>query len=151
MRLRQRPIRVLTSITVDGDLVDPTLYSVRYIDHPRSAVITFTDTDVWWWGNDNILVTYNHGYDLVENVGALNVPADIRLVALLSARRVFEAVGTSGTEGGGALTGETIGDYSYTLSDVGSAEATTASELTDGEKYILDRYRIELAGDTPTY
>jgi len=144
LRLRERPVRVVTEVKVDNTVIDPTTYNVR------GAIITYTNTDAWTFGNDNIRVKYSHGYD-IDEPSEFNVPADIRLVTLLAARRVYEAVGYFQSIGGGVLTGETIGDYSYTLSDSAATSVAEASALTEGEEYVLDRYRIELVGDTPTY
>ena len=139
LRLRQRPVRSVGAIYVDDVLLDPATYKVR------GAIVTLPD-DAWTSGNDNVEVTYTHGWDTAEGAGNIRVPADIRLVALLVARRVYESVGAS--IGAGAIIQETIGDYSYRLSE--DAAADSASELLDAERFVLDRYRIELVGDTPT-
>ena len=146
LRLRERPVRDLTELEVSGEIIDPDEYSVRYFDHPMLAVVTFVDGERYWRGDDNIYVTYSHGYDLVEAADAVNVPADIRLVALMLASRVYQSIGVPVSVGG--LTSETIGDYSYQL-DAATA-ASSAIELYDAEKITLDRYRIDLVGDTPT-
>jgi hypothetical protein len=143
MRLRQRPVRAVTQIKVDGTVVPLTSISVR------GAILTWKDLDWWTPGNDNIEVTYDHGWD-VEEPTDMPVPADIRLVALLLSRRAFESSGAGGAAAG-AIVSETIGDYSYTLSEEAAASALSAAELLDAEKSVLDRYRIELVGDTPTY
>lgn len=142
MRLRQRPVREVTEILVDDVALDLSTVSIR------GAIITFRDMDIWNPGNDNIEVTYSHGWDIDEPTD-FPVPADIRLVALLLSRRVFDAQG-SGSSNTGGIISETIGDYSYTLSEEAAAAALSASELLDAEKSVLDRYRIELVGDTPT-
>jgi len=143
LRLRQRPVRAVTEVKID-DLVT-TNYTVR------GAIITLKGSDVWTYGNDNVEVTYDHGWDIVDTPDPQEgVPADIRLVTLLIARRVFDNVGeSSGVTG--ALTGETIGDYSYTLSDASATAITSAAELVEAERYVLDRYRIDLIGDSPTF
>ena len=148
LRLRQRPVRSVTSVVIDDVVQDAALYSVR------GAVISFRDADVWWYGNDNIEVTYSHGWDIDETPDAPfatveRVPADIRLVTLLMARRVYENVGTD--VNAGAVIRETIGDYSYELSDSATTAVTSAVELLEAEMYVLDRYRIDLVGDTPTF
>ena len=144
MRLRQRPVRSVSEVKVDGTVVSATLYNVR------DAIISYTGSDVWSFGNDNIYVKYTHGWDVAEPT-TFPVPADIRFVALVVARRVYESVGfvQSGSVGG-VLTGETIGDYSYTLSEAATGEVSAASTLTEAEMYALDRYRVDLIGDTPT-
>jgi hypothetical protein len=147
LRLRQRPVREVTQVKIDDTVIDPTTYTVR------GAIITRKDSDIWDYGNDNVEITYSHGWDLDETPEpgwtVERVPADIRLVAVLGARRVYNAVGS--VVGAGDVTSETIGDYSYTLSE-GSQEALeAASQMGDAERFVLDRYRIELVGDTPTY
>ena len=138
LRLRERPVRAVTLVTIDD--VETTNYT------RRDAVLTLKNSDVWTYGNDNIEVTYDHGYDLVEPSDN-NVPADIRLVALILARRVYESLGSVT----GTVVQETIGDYSYQLSDNAEAAVSSAAELLEAEKYALDRYRIDLVGDSPTY
>lgn len=139
LRLRERPVRSVSEVKIDDKVMDPAGYNVR------GAIITFTDMDYWWKGDDNIRVTYTHGYDLGEPSDN-NVPADIRLVALLLAARIWQYIGVPIAVGG--LSGETIGDYSYTLDTAGST--SSAIELYEAEKYCLDKYRIDLVGDTPT-
>ena len=143
IRLRQRPVREVSEVKIDDEIQDPASYNVR------GAVITFTDGSFWWNGNDNTYITYTHGWD-VEEPTDFPVPADIRMVALLIARRVYEAVGYEQGSAGGAIISETIGDYSYTLSESSLATVTSASELTSGEKSSIASYRVELVGDTPT-
>jgi hypothetical protein len=146
MRLRQRPVRSVSSIVVDDETIDLDTVSVR------GAVLTMKDRGWWQPGDDNIVVTYTHGWDVIETPEPQNgVPADIRLVTLLVARRIYEAVGFVQTGAqGGAIISETIGEYSYTLSDAAETSMASAAELVDGEKFVLDAYRIELVGDTPT-
>ena len=88
---------------------------------------------IWPAGRGNIEVTYTHGFGGADPAyDEDDVPADIRLVAMLVAKRVYAGAGATAT-----LKQETIGNYSYTLGD---AEATTGG-LTDGEMRALSRYR----------
>jgi len=139
LRLRQRPVRSVSEVKIDDVIMAASTYNVR------GAIVTFTDTDTWTNGDDNISVKYTHGYDISEPSDN-NVPADIRLVALLLASRIYQSIGVPIAVGG--LSGETIGDYSYTLDN--SASSASAIELYEAEKYCLDKYRIDLVGDTPT-
>ena len=139
LRLRQRPVRSVSEVKIDDVVMSASTYNVR------GAIVTFTDTDTWTNGDDNISVKYTHGYDISEPSDN-NVPADIRLVALLLASRIYQSIGVPVAVGG--LSGETIGDYSYTLDN--AASSASAIELYDAEKYCLDKYRIDLVGDTPT-
>lgn len=133
-RVRERPIRNIWSVTLDGEVVDTSL-----IDWNRS-MCRRTDDERWPVGYANIEVNYDAGYDVVPDDSSgddLLVPADMRLVALLAARRVYTSVGTSE----GSKTSESIGQYSYSNSSSG---AQTAVELLDAEKDVLKRYRIGL-------
>jgi hypothetical protein len=141
IRLRQRPVRSVTSVVVDDEVIDPTNYSVR------GHVVTLIDGSLWWKGNDNVEITYDHGWDLSE-ASDDNVPTDIRYVALSIARRIWNDLGAD--TAAGAIVSETIGDYSYTLSEAALSAVATVSALTGGEQAALDPYRIELVGDTPT-
>lgn len=134
LRLRQRPVVAVVSVYVEGTVVDPLTYNVR-----DPGVIVLTDGSYFPSGNDNIVVTYNHGWMVPAVSGSASVPADLRLVALSAARRVYSAVGANDVV---AVTGETIGDYSYQTG--GTSGATTASELLLAEEAVLDRYRIGL-------
>ncbi len=135
IRLRQRPVVAVTSIYVDTNwttLVPTDVY------HLRDSFIVILDMSWFATGNDNIKVTYDHGWVCPPTSQSAAVPADIRLVALSAARRVYSGVGTADAAGFG---GETIGDYSYT--NPGGA-ATSVAELLMAEKDVLDRYRIGL-------
>ncbi len=142
MRLRQRPVRSIASIYIDGVLVPSTEYSVR----SDPAVVTMLNS---WWdpGDDNVTVTYSHGWDVGTDTD-LSVPADIRIVTLNMARRVFLDVGADLLAG--AIVSETIGDYAYELSDAAVQAATGTYQLSEAERYMLDPWRVELVGDTPT-
>ena len=142
LRLRQRPVRSVAEVKVDDVVLDATTYKVR------GHVITLPD-DTWASGNDNVAVKYTHGWDVAEPT-SFPVPADIRLVALLIARRVYQAVGYTQTGSAGTIIKESIGEYSYELSDAAGASVSSAAQLAEAETMILDRYRITLVGDTPT-
>lgn len=133
-RVHERPIRNIWSVTLEGEVVDTSLINWNH------SMCRRTDDERWPVGYANIEVNYDAGYDIVPDDSTgddLLVPADMRLVALLSARRVYTSVGTS--EGG--KTSESIGQYSYSSS---SSTAQTAAELLDAEKDVLQRYRIGL-------
>jgi hypothetical protein len=137
IRLKQRPVRRLGAVTLDGQVVDPSLYNLK------DSTIRRVDQIRWPAGYANITVTYDHGYDVIPDTSAgddVLVPADIRLVTLLSARRVYTAVGkVDGVTG--VKQSENIGQYSYTLS-AGANAATSAAELIQAEKDVLFHYRI---------
>jgi hypothetical protein len=132
IRVEQRPIRDITSVEVDGVALDASVLSVR------KSLIRRKD-DVFPRGLGNVVVTYSHGWDVIPDNSAgddLLVPADLRLVALLSARRAYAAVGAND----GQEQSETIGQYSYSL----STTAQSAAELMTAEERVLDRYKIRM-------
>jgi hypothetical protein len=136
IRLRQRPIVEVTEVREDvvaggtGTVLDPANYNVR------DSFIVRTDASYWLSGNDNVKVTYDHGWVVPSTSQSASVPADIRLVALSAARRVYSGVGVSDAAGFG---GERIGDYEYTNP---KGTATSVAELLMAEMDVLDRYRI---------
>lgn len=135
VRLHERPVRYLTSVMVNDILIDPSILNLR------GSLLRLTNGTVFNQGIANVVVTYDHGWDIIPDNSAgddLLVPADLRLVALLSARRVYTAVGT--VEGSPAS--ETIGKYSYSLTQ--TAVAKSAAELMEPEERVLDRYKIGL-------
>jgi hypothetical protein len=137
IRLPERPVRAVAEVREDAVIVDPTTYIAR-----RSLVIR-NDGDTWTVGRGNIEVDYDHGWDIGDPF-VMSVPADIRLVALSAARRIYVAVGALSL-GAQAIQGETIGAYSYTLAAVPEsvAEATaTAGALLPLEQAVLDPYRV---------
>ena len=71
----------------------------------------------------------------------LPVPADIRLVALISARRVYSAVGA--TDAAGTQASETMGSYSYTTGSTAQV-ASTAAQLLPAEQAAIHWYRVGL-------
>lgn len=139
MRLRQRPVREVTTVVVDGTELAPTAYSVN------KSKLTLLNGDFFWHGLDNVVVTYTHGWDIEESSVGERVPADIRLVALLTAKRVYKTVGQSAI--GTVKQSEQIGDYAYTLGelpeDVQEKIAASGTLLT-AEEAVLDRYAVRL-------
>lgn len=137
LRLPERPVIEVSSIVVDGDRVDSADYVLR------GSMLIRTDHGWWRLGNANVVVTYTHGYqtagldsDTSDSDFDINhVPADISLVALILARRIYDR---SSTGEMGEVRQETIGSYSYTL-----ASSAQNSEMTDAERSVLDRYLIE--------
>jgi hypothetical protein len=131
VRLHERPVRSVTSVTVDGEVLATTAWNLR------GALLRRTDGGSFTLGVANVVVNYSHGYNIdTSDPNGVEVPADIRLVALLSARRVYTAVGTVS----GAIQSETMGSYAYTLST--AVVVSTAAELLPAELAVLDRYRI---------
>ena len=140
VRLFQRPVVSVASIYVDygyTTLVAATDY------HIRDSFIVLLNMSYFAAGNDNIKVTYDHGWVVPPTSQSAAIPADIRLVALSAARRVYSGVGTTDAASFG---GEQIGDYSYTNpgGSTNTGVATSVAELLQAEKDVLDRYRIGL-------
>lgn len=156
LRLRERPVRSVLKVEEgDGTLADfTTLAAVNYV--VRRSLLIRVDGAVWLPGNVNIRVTYSSGYDSGtvdsdtsdSDYDPLHVPADITLVTLNAARRMYSTLGTSdGVSKAGNIKQETIGAYSYTLSTISEQVGAAAGvELLLAEKAVLDRYLIEGAG-----
>jgi hypothetical protein len=138
IRLRQRPIVAVTEVRIDvvAGSTGAVLAAANY--NVRDSFIVRTDASYWLSGNDNIKVTYDHGWTVPPTSQSAAVPADVRLVALSAARRVYSGVGASDAAGFG---GERIGDYEYTNP---KGTATSTAELLMAEMDVLDRYRIGL-------
>lgn len=134
LRLRERPIRSVASVTVDGVALETTDWNLR------GNLLRRIDCGVFTLGIANVVVVYSHGWDISDPV-TLPVPADIRLVALIAARRVYSAVGAS--DSGGTQQSETMGSYSYTSASTAQV-ASTAAQLLGPEMAVLDRYRVGL-------
>lgn len=154
IRLPERPVRSITQIKENGNVLDPSEYTLR-----RSLVIrvggqieiwtwpTELMFDVWRVGVGNIEVTYTHGWDVgeIDSDGSdsdyepLHVPADILLVALKAAKRGYESMGEDAEEWVDKQ--ETIGAYSHTLSDAVLAAAGVS--LLPGEETVLGDYKIK--------
>jgi len=142
LRLRQRPVREVSAVYIDDELVPAEDYKVR----GTPGVVTMINGSWWTPGDDNVEITYTHGWDLTEE-SDMSVPSDIRIVALNMARRVWLDIGS---ELSGAIVSETIGDYAYELSDASVQASAAAAQLSTAEQYMLDPWRVELVGDTPT-
>lgn len=138
IRLHERPIRHLGDVTLNGAIVDPSLYNLK------DATIRRVDNIRWPAGYANITATYDHGYDVIPDNSSgddVLVPADMRLVALLAARRVYISVGqVDGVKG--VRQSESIGQYSYTLTAGASIVASSAAQLLAPEEAVLMRYRV---------
>jgi hypothetical protein len=133
LRLRQRPVRRVDSVTIDGTALDPSEWKLR------GARLALPD-GYFTYGLDNVEVQYLHGYDLTSHGGDYPIPADIRLVTLSAARRdyVNRGPGTHQEEQ------EVIGKYSYTTKDRYDKGESYALMLLDSERMVLDSYRIQV-------
>jgi hypothetical protein len=129
------PIRNITSITIDGEELD----ELNENDEENwrfgaSGLVFRLDTYVWPRGHENIEVVYSSGWPFDEEFTD-DVPADIKLVAILVAKRIYALREVSAS--GALKTSETIGRYSYTLSD---AQEASGGGLIESERAALDRY-----------
>lgn len=150
LRLPERPVRRVVLVeAAEGDPIWAAVDADAYL--LRGSVLIRWDGATWLHGEANYRITYDHGW----NVGAIdsdvsdsdfdtslnNVPADISLVALSLARRMYEAMGEQ-TEGvTGDIKQETIGAYSYTLS--AAAEKAAGVNLVLAEREVLSTYKIK--------
>lgn len=140
IRLRQRPVRAVTEVAIDGDVLAEDSYVVR------GAVVTLVD-QVFTRGIANVEITYDHGWDLAGDEASSGddadddcpFPADIQLVTLSVARRYMQRWGSSGLEG--EIMMETIGDYSYTLHP---DKRHNDHDLLRYEAAVLERYAVRL-------
>ena len=152
--LPEGPVREVSEVTiiVVGDGSDEPMTSTDYtLEDGRTWRGMFlrrvgpstTYPIVWPIGLGNIAITYSHGYDVTEPAseppeGFERVPSSIRKVALSLASRIYSA--NSGGTTAGAVTGEKIGGYSYTV-DTASAVALSSVELLETELGTLKPYR----------
>ena len=124
MFLPQRPVSAAGTVEVNGTAVTDYTYteSGKLIrtsdDEPTWSTWGQTYQPVAYWpeGRQNVSVTYTHGG---------SVPNDVRMVAMMIAYRLV-------TQGG--ATQEQVGDVRKTY-------AVAATDLTNGEKAILRKYR----------
>lgn len=128
--LRQRPVRnVSTVVEDDEELAVDDDYFLGW------AGILYRVGARWSRGRGNVVVTYDHGWNIVEASGSgdfVRVPSDIRRVALSLASRMFSGGGSSG-----AVVSRSIGPEAY--SEKVDISAGAAALLPD-ERAILDRY-----------
>ncbi len=124
--LPQRPVTNVGTVTVNGEEETDFTYTetgklIRTSeDEPTYSTWgqTYQPSSYWPQGRQNIGVTYTHGY-------SGTVPSDVRLVALSLAHRMITQ--------GGAIS-EQVGDVRKTY-------AASSTDLTNGEKAILRRYK----------
>lgn len=147
LRLPERPVRTVT--LVEEGFAGPdweTLTSDAY--HLRGSILIRWDGARWLPGQANIRVTYTHGYDVGaidsdysdSDFDAQHVPADLSLATLSLARRVYESLGAASDTTLGGIKQETIGAYSYTLSE--AVEASAGVELIQAERFVLEAYKM---------
>lgn len=124
--LPQRPVTNVGTVTVNGEEETDYAYTengklIRTSeDEPTWSTWgqAYQPSSFWPQGRQNIEVTYTHGY-------SGTVPNDVRMVALSIAHRLVTQ--------GGAIS-EQVGDVRKTY-------AVSSTDLTNGEKAILRRYK----------
>jgi hypothetical protein len=112
--LRERPVNSAGTVTVAGGTI------TDYVS--TSAGLVFRGTaggGTWPTGRQNVRVTYDHGYEVID------VPRDVRMVAVSIAARLVTQ---------GPVKSETVGGVSVTYS-------AGASDVTPSELLILNKYR----------
>lgn len=133
LRLRQRPVRGVISLTIDGaeffENVDFEL---------RGSTLRLTWWDYFPYGSGNVVVEYDHGWDAFEDSTTgyeyEPVPDDLKLVTLAIAKRKYLGMDDQDE----TKVSETIGQYSYTRGN-NSAEL---KDVTFSEAAVLDRYVV---------
>lgn len=141
LRLPQRPVISVDSITVVlPGTTEPVAVPGWYWDGSNEVWLTFGDliinlseelTGLLEWQTPEYAVTYHHGYP--------EVPDDVVGVVCSMVTRVSTAPGLGG------VVSESVGEYSYRLSD---AAAQGPMTLTQSEKDTLSSYRIRKASTT---
>jgi hypothetical protein len=142
LRLRQRPVREVTSVLVDDVELDPTGWTVM-----DDFVLVRTDGASFPYGIANLVVTYDHGWDVAAvdsgDPEEFDLPADIRYVTLAIAARRYGLTGPEAAASSAGITGEQIGQYSYTADVGGDQSMSIASQgLLEDEQLTLDAYRV---------
>lgn len=115
--LTQLPVLSAGTVTVNGGTI------TDYMLNGNGILLRGTAGEdprpVWPSGRQNVSVTYSYGYETVD------FPRDVRMVALALASRIMVQ---------GVATEEQVGDVRIRY-------AGPATDLTNGEKAILRKYR----------
>jgi hypothetical protein len=145
IRLFERPVREVILVEVDGVELDPTAWVVNGFVLKRIDGVAFP------YGIDNVAITYDHGWDFFTEEDSsgdvddleLPVPADLRYVTLSIAARRLDLTGAEAGATQGGITGEQIGQYSYTVdAGVAATLGVGTQGLQPDEEMTLDAYRV---------
>lgn len=122
--LPELPVTAAGTVTVAGTAITDYVLNGNGILYRKTTGtdVDYTDayrTLTWPVGRQNVVVTYDHGY------ADADLPRSVRMVALAIASRIAVQ--------GGALQ-EAVGDTSVRY-------AVASTDLTNGEKAILRKYR----------
>ncbi len=118
--LPRLPVNAAGTVLVSGSAITDYMLNGNGILFRGSVGAALDAADprpVWPAGRQNVVVTYDHGYG--------TVPASVRMVALSIATRLIVQ---------GVAIEETIGDVKVRY-------AVAATDLTNGERRILGKYR----------
>lgn len=115
--LPELPVTAAGTVLVDGSAVTDYTLNANGILYRGSAGCD--PRPVWPSGRQNVTVTYDHGYT------QLDMPRDVRMVALAIASRIAVQ---------GVAAQESIGTVTIRY-------AVNSTDLTNGEKAILRKYR----------
>ena len=134
--LPELPVVSITSVEVDGVLLDPTYYALA-----ENGVL-WRKYGVWTVGARNIEIAYTHGYSAI--------PDDLRGVCYRSAARLYQAQMKAGkVDFVGDVKSVSVGDYSISFgggsgaAGEGQGDVSAARTLLMSEKDILNRYRYK--------
>lgn len=120
--LPQAPVSAIGTVQIVSTEGTATLAATDYVASPDGMLFTSAIAGSWaTWpgGRQNVRVSYTHGY------GTADFPEEVRMVALAAASRLLIQ---------GPASGETVGGASITY-------ALPSTDLTDGEKAILRKYK----------
>jgi len=130
------PVSSITSVTVDGVLLDPTYYALA-----ENGVL-WRKYGTWTVGACNIEITYTHGYAAI--------PEDVKGVCYRSASRLYQArLKASKVDFVGDVKSVSVGDYSISFGGGSGAagesqgDVSAARTLLMSEKDVLNRYRYK--------
>lgn len=134
--LPELPVSSITSVKIDGVLLDPTCYALA-----ENGVL-WRKYGKWTVGAQNIEVTYTHGY--------ASIPEDVKGVCYRSASRLYQAqLKAKRQDFVSGLQSVSVGDWSETYEgDKGSSGesdkgVSAARTLLMSEKDILNKYRYK--------
>ncbi len=123
--LPERPVTGVSAVKIDDSAVTDFVWSANGLLIRKSANFTSSvwadclPPSIWPVGRRNITVTYDHGY------AADDLPRSVRVVALQIAERLLVQ---------GVAQAENVNGQAITY-------AAAATDLTAGERMILERFR----------
>ncbi len=119
MWLYQYPVISITSVSIDGTVIDPSKY---YLKHPKGFGLIAGIDDNFYQSTQKIEITHVAGFD--------PVPASLTRAAVVLAANMYN------TEAKTGFKSERIGQYSYTL----GGEGNLASDFPAQTKRALSQW-----------